>query len=197
MAKQVILWTLLTILILFITPIFLTGCAQNQQIKSQPICLASMDLQSVMNQTEMVLLKMNFIVDKADISAGIMRTKPLPGSQFFEFWKKDNLDGYNVARSNLHSIQKTAELNFIQKNDLLCIDCNVTVERLSIPEKEIDSSARAYSMFSGSSETTQRLDIEGDQLALMEWIDLGRDGKLETAILDKIHKKLTGKKGVK
>jgi hypothetical protein len=189
MAKQVIRWTLLTIPILFVTPILLSGCAQ-KQIQHEPICLANLDLATVMKQSELVLLKMNFVVDKADISAGIMRTKPLSGGQFFEIWRKDNRDGYSRAMSNLHSIQRTAVLNFMQKNDLLCIDCNVTIERLSIPEKEIDSSARAYSMFSRSSESRQNLYLNPEQEKMMDWVDIGRDQNLEAAILQKIYKRI-------
>ena len=194
MAKQVIRWPLLTLPFFFIAPIFLTGCAQKQQIKPDPICLANMDLQSAMNQTELVLLKMNFIVNKADITTGIMRTKPLPGGQFFEIWRKDNRDNYSRAMSNLHSIQRTAELNFIQRNDLLCIDCNVVIERLSIPEKEIDSSARAYSMFTSSNESMHSLYLNDEQQSKMCWVDIGRDNKLTTVILDRIYKKITGSK---
>jgi hypothetical protein len=189
MLKQVVLWTLFTLVCLFY------GCAQKQQIKPEPICLANQDLASAMKQSELVLLKLKFTVEKADISSGIMRTKPLPGSQFFEIWKPDNRDGYSMAMSNLHSIQRTAELNFIQRNDLLCIDCNVVIERLSIPEKEIDSSARAYSMFSSGNESMQALNLNPEQEAKMDWINIGQDNKLETVILDKIYKQLTGKKG--
>ncbi|MBN1788280.1 MAG: hypothetical protein JW806_07790 [Sedimentisphaerales bacterium] len=183
MTKQKVLWMLITVTGLFF------GCSQ-QQIESKPVCLAQADIESAMQQAELVLLKMNFVVEKSDSDVGIMRTRPLAGSQFFEFWKKDNQDDYNGAMSNLHTIQKTVELSFTSKNGQLCIDCVARVERLSIPEKEIDSAARAYGMFSASSETSQSLELAGKQLALMEWIDLGRDAKLETVILDEINKKL-------
>jgi hypothetical protein len=172
----------------------LFGCAQ-RHIQHEPICLANLDLQSAMKQSEMVLLRMNFVVVKADPTIGYMRTKPLPGGQFFEIWRKDNRDGYSSAMSNLHSIQRTAVLNFMQRNDLLCIDCNVTIERLSIPEKEIDSTTRVFSMFSRSSESSQALILEGDQELLMEWVDIGRDGNLEAYILQKIYQRINkGKK---
>jgi hypothetical protein len=188
MAKQVMAWTLVTAVCLFY------GCAQ-KHLQPEPICLANMDLESAMKQSELVLLRMNFVVDKADISTGIMRTKPLPGGQFFEIWRKDNRDGYSRAMANLHSIQRTAELNFMQRNDQLCIDCNVVIERLSLPEKEIDSSARAYSMFSRSDESRQTLRLEGDQEMLMDWVNIGRDGNLEAYILQKIYQKINkGKK---
>jgi hypothetical protein len=88
-------------------------------------------------------------------------------------------------------------LNFMQKNDLLCIDCNVTIERLSIPEKEIDSSARAYSMFSSSSESRQNLYLNKEQEKMMDWVNIGRDNQLEAFILGKIDKALSSKKGKK
>ncbi len=184
MTKQKALWMLIIATGLF------CGCSQEQQIESKPVCLAGTDVEFAMQQAEMVLLKMNFTVEKSDSTVGLMRTRPLPGSQFFEFWKKDNLDGYNIAMSNIHSMQKIVELTFTPKNEQLCIGCNVKVERLSIPEKDVDSAARAYSMFSVSNETSQNLNIQPEQQALMEWVNLGRDSKLETAILEEIYKKL-------
>ena len=154
-----------------------------------------MDVESAMQGAEKVLLKMNFVVEKADKTAGFMRTKPLPGGQFFEFWRKDNVDGYSKALSNVHSIQRIAELSFSRRNNQLCIDCNVTIERLSMPEKEIDSSARAYSMFSNSDESTQNLYLNAEQEKRMDWINIGQDRNLEAVILDRIYKALTSKKG--
>jgi hypothetical protein len=185
MLKQLIIWTLFTLVCLF------AGCAQKPQIDPEPICLANRDLASVMKQTELVLLKLNFIVDKADVNTGLMRTKPLPGGQFFEFWRKDNRDGYSSALSNIHSIRRTAVLNFMPRNDLLCIDCNVTIERLSLPEKEINSSARVFSIFSSSSESRQTLQLENEQRILMDWVYFDRDGNLEALILQKINQKIS------
>jgi hypothetical protein len=52
-------------------------------------------------------------------------------------------------------------------------------------------------MFSRSDESTQNLSLNPEQEKMMCWVDIGRDNKLETVILDKIYKKLTGKKGGK
>ena len=189
MGKQVIIWTLFTVGCLF------SGCAQKQVARPAPVCLAGVDVNSAMERVEKVLLKMNFVVIKADPTIGYMLTRPLPGGQFFELWRKDNRDGYSRAMSNISSIQRTAELNFSHNNDLLCIDCNVTIERLSIPEKEIDSSAKAYSMFTGSDQTSQKLYLNAEQQKMMDWVNLGQDNNLEKYILDKIYKEFTGKKG--
>ncbi|MGA2914852.1 MAG: hypothetical protein ABSE89_02375 [Sedimentisphaerales bacterium] len=188
MSKQVIIWALFTAICLF------SGCTQ-KQVNHEPVCLAGVDVNSAMERVEKVLLKLKFFVVKADPTIGYMRTNSLPGSQFFEIWKRDNRDGYSIAMSNLSSIRRTAELNFMQNNDLLCIDCNVTIERLSIPEKEIDSTARAYTMYTGSNETTANLRLNPKQQKMMDWINLGEDSNFEKYILGKINKEFTKKKG--
>jgi rRNA processing protein Krr1/Pno1 len=138
---------------------------------------------------------MNFVIDKADPNLSIITTKPLVGGQFFELWRKDNVGGYNRAMSSLHTIQRIVELGFNENQGQVCIVCKVTIERLSIPEKKIDSAASTYSMFSRSSESEQSLSLNEEQESQMEWIDIGRDNRLETVILNKIDKKITGKKG--
>lgn len=188
MSKQVVIWTLVTAIIIF------SGCAQKQIAKPQPVCLAGVDVNSAMERIEKVLLKMDFVVDKADPIIGYMRTRPFPGSQFFEVWKRDNRDGYSSGLANLGSIQRTAELYFDKSAQQLCVDCNVTIERLSLPEKEIDNVGKVCTLFTGRGETTGRLVLNITQQKGMEWINLGQDNKLEKYILDKINKEFTPKK---
>jgi hypothetical protein len=173
----------------------LSGCAKEQQIPPEPKCLSSVNIGSAMKASEKVLVGMNFVIDKADLNLSIITTKPLVGGQFFELWRKDNVGGYNRAMSSLHTIQRIVELGFNENQGQVCIVCKVTIERLSIPEKKIDSAASTYSMFSRSSESEQSLSLNEEQESQMEWIDIGRDNRLETVILNKIDKKITGKKG--
>ncbi len=173
---------------------FLTGCTEKQMAAPEPKCLSSVDINSTMKSSELVLIGMNFVIDKQDTTLHIMTTKPQTGSQFFELWRKDNVGGYNCAQSNLHTIQRTVELGFNEIQGQVCIVCTVKRERLSIPEKDIDSAGQAQSIFTGSSETTQKLTLNSEQEKKMDWIDIGRDSRLEKAILDRIDKKITGKK---
>ena len=172
----------------------LSGCLKEQQIPPEPKCLSSIDIDSAMKASEKVLVGMNFVIDKADPNLSLITTKSLVGGQFFELWRKDNVGGYNRAMSNLHTIQRIVELGFNENQGQVCIVCKVTIERLSIPEKQIDSTAGTYSMFSRSSEAEQRLSLNAEQEAKMEWIDIGRDNQLENVILNKINKALTKKK---
>ena len=179
------------LILLTITACLLGGCAKKQQFEPKPICLAGMDANSVMLEAEKALIRMNFVIDKFDVDSGIVRTKPLAAGQFFEIWRQDNRGGYNRGMANLHSIQRTAELKFSENNGQMCIDCNVKIERLSIPEKEIDSSARAYSMFSSSEEESQTLKLNEEQKKKMDWVNLGRDNSLEEYILKKVDERLS------
>jgi hypothetical protein len=183
--------------ILSLTACLLSGCAKKQQFEPKPVCLANIDVASAMGEAEKALIRMNFVVDKADTAGGVMRTKPLTGGQFFEFWRKDNRGAYSRNMANIHSIRRTAELRFAQENGQMCINCNVKVERLSIPEKEIDSSARAYSLFSDSGQSERTMELNPEQKADAEWVDLGRDNGLEAYILEKVNKRISNMKGRK
>ncbi len=86
--------------------LILTGCAQQQhQEVVEQICLQ--DTQSLglltekpqaMQTAEDVLSRMHFTIDKSDAEQGIIRTRPLPAAQFFEFWRSDNVGAFNSSR---------------------------------------------------------------------------------------------------
>ena len=166
----------------------LAGCAEQQQFKTvEQICVPDINKADVMQAAEDVLGQMHFTVDKADTESGYIRTRPLSGAQLFEFWRKDNVGAYNTAEANLHTIRRIVELNMGEQGGQLCIDCNVRTQRLSLAEREIDSSARAYGMFSRSRLSMQTLDLDSQRKA---WVDLGEDTKLSTVILEQLEEKL-------
>jgi len=73
----------------------------------------------------------------------------------------------------------------------LCINCNIKVQRLNLPEREnIAGSAHAYEVFSGSDPMTQRLEFSREQKKLMGWVDLGDDPKLAAEILNRFEKRM-------
>jgi hypothetical protein len=165
----------------------LTGCAKQQQFEPvEQICLPAAAKAEAMKAAEDVLGTMHFTIDKADVEQGLIRTRPLPGAQFFEFWRRDNVGALNSAEANMHSIRRVAELDISPQGGQLCIGCNVKVHRLSLPEHEISSSARAYEMFSQSSVAMQRLKLHSEQKKDMAWVELGNDTMLATEILKQI-----------
>ena len=185
--------------------LILAGCAEQQQYGAvKPICVENVNKLQAMEIAEDVLAKMHFTIEKADADPatagidtrrwrGFIRTRPLAGAQFFEFWRSDNVGADNWLESNLHSIRRVVELTMSeqeegppQSGNLLCINCEVQKYRLSIPEHQVSSSARAYEMFSESSSALQNLRLNPEQKADMAWIDLGKDRQLAAEILKRI-----------
>jgi len=133
-----------------------------------------------MSVSEDVLSRMGFTVEKADAGKGYIRTRPLRGGQFFEFWRKDNASARLLAESSIHSIQRTVELNITEGDNGVQVECDVAV---------------AANMFTASSTSLQRLTINPEQARRMEWIELGSDPALETRILEMIQRQISGAEG--
>lgn len=164
--------------------LMLTGCAQQQhQEVVEQICLPEKQKPKVMQAAEDILAQMHFTIDKSDAEKGIIRTKPLPAAQSFEFWRSDNVGSFNSTEANLHSIRRTAELSISRQAGQLCISCDVKVQRLSLPERDITGSGRAYEMFTRSKQSIQVLELHPEQEKDVAWIDLGSDKQLATEIL--------------
>ena len=171
--------------------LFLAGCAQQQQYEIvEQICVPDMTRAEAMQIAEDVLGKMHFTIAKSDAELGVIRTRPLTGAQFFEFWRKDNVGVSAVLEANLHSIRRIAECSLRQQGTQLCIHCNVNAQRLHLPQREIHSRSRAYQMFSQSSPSRQTLILHKKQKQGMAWVDLGKDTKLATVILKRIEKRV-------
>ena len=147
---------------------------------------SEISMADLMKIAENVLTGMHFTIEKADVRSGLIRTRPLPGAQFFEFWRSDNVGADNTLAANLHSIRRTVILDIYQQETELRIGCEVQTQRLSLPERQVGSSARVYGMFSTSSPSLQRLQLNPEQKKEMAWIDLDSDTRLAVEILNRI-----------
>jgi hypothetical protein len=175
--------------------LLLSGCAEQQQYGAvEPICVENIAKSQATDVVEDVLAKMHFTIEKSDAESGFIRTRPLAGGQFFEFWRSDNVGSDNQLQSNLQSVRRIAELNIREQDDGLFISCDVQVHRLSLPEREVSSSARAYGMFSESTPSLQKLSLSPEQKAGFAWIDLGRDDLLAAEILKRIEEQIDSKR---
>jgi hypothetical protein len=167
------------------------GCAAPRQDKTvDKICVTSVGNAQAVLAAEDVLADMHFIIEKSDARQGFVSTKPLQGAQFFEFWRSDNVGPYNSLEANLQSLRRTARLSMSKTGNRLCIACNVNVQRLSIPQQQVGSSARAYQMFSESTVSVRMLSLQPGQKQQMAWIDLGTDDGLAAVILNRVEKRL-------
>ncbi len=177
------------------------GCAKPEKFQAiEHICLPDLTRAEAMTAAEDVLGRMYFTIDKADTELGIIRTRPLAGAQFFEFWRKDNAGPFNSHEANLHTIRRTARIDINPVRDpteevsnevnQLCFTCSVRTQRLSLPARPLTSSSQAFEMFSRSGPTMQRFELHPEHREAVSWIDLGRDARLETEILNRLNKKL-------
>ena len=180
--------------VLIIFALMWEGCAEQQKYTTaEPLLIENIDKTRLMEIAEDVLVKMHFTINKANEENGFISTKPLSGAKVFEFWRSDNVGAFNCAEANLHSIRRFVQLHISQENGKLCIDCNVKAQRLNLPEHEVSSSARAYTLFSRSTLSLQKLELYPEQKKGMAWIDLDNDTRLATEILERIRKQLESK----
>lgn len=169
---------------------FLAGCGTEPTEPAQPICLSDGQTETIMAEAEDVLGRMHFAIDKADIQNGYIRTQPLTGAQAFEFWRTDNVGKFNTAEANLHTVRRIVEIEISSEQGKVCTNCVVTVERMSLPERETPSASRTSALFTRSSPSLQRLELNPSQQKDMTWIELGRDWRLEAEILNRLNARL-------
>jgi hypothetical protein len=170
----------------------LAGCgAQTQAHRAaEPLRLVRGTRADIMQAAQETLGEMHFVIDKFDVRSGVVHTEPLRAAQFFELWRSDNVGSFNVAEANLNAIRRFAEVRATQVQDGFDVDCNVWVQRLSLPENEVASVSRAYQMHSRSTRSVQRFELTRQQQRSMTWIDLGRDEALEAKILHLIARRV-------
>lgn len=175
----------------------LTGCDSSQQnlpaaeIGPRQTCLGDIDIADAMQAAQEALLDLHFAIEKADPKTGLIRTHPLSGAQFFEFWRKDSVGSFNKKEANFHSIQRTVMLQVSKKAEGTCIECEVTTQRLNLPEHEVSNSSRAYALFTKSSASMQRMTLNTKQQAGVAWVDIGKDGQLAANIIERIETKIS------
>jgi hypothetical protein len=170
------------------------GCARVKMMQAQPVCIEAVSQDKLMRACEKMLVAMQFQIEKYDEENGVIRTRPLRGKQFFEFWRSDNAGGFNAAESNFQSLQRTVELTFEMQPPRICVKCEVNTQRLSVPEEPIRGYYYASGLYTGSGTSRQRLTVKERQQGEIRWIDLGRDEALEQKMLAKIQRMV--KKGV-
>ncbi|OHB54426.1 MAG: hypothetical protein A2173_06765 [Planctomycetes bacterium RBG_13_44_8b] len=159
------------------------GCAQQQKIEPtrraaspsrqvDKVYIPDTNKAEAFAVAEYVLSDMHFTIEKSDYQSGFIKTKPLPGAQFFELWRSDNVGAFNTAEANLHSIRRIVELQLNKYGTGFSLDCDVQVQRLELPVTH----QAGYHQNLG-----QLTQIPG-----AAWTDLGKDARLATEILKRI-----------
>jgi hypothetical protein len=173
------------------------GCSDPSRLgPSQPVSLRNARMQQAMESSQEVLRDIGFSIDKFDVEKGFVKTRPLSGGQFFEFWRSDNAGGYNFAEANIHSIRRTVFVNVYSDGPQLMAKCDAQTQRLSMPQRQIASVSQAAGLYTQGNMYQQRLQTQSDQDETMTWMDLGADPALETEILRRLQKKIATLEGM-
>lgn len=173
------------------------GCSDPSKLApSQPISLRNARMQQAMEASQEVLRDMGFAIEKFDVEKGMVKTRPLSGSQFFEVWRSDNVGGYNFAEANLHSLRRTVFVNIYSDGPQLMARCDAQVQRLFMPQKQIASVSQAAGLYTQGNINQQRLQTQSEQEEMMTWMDLGADSALETEILRRLRNKIARLEGI-
>jgi len=184
-------------LYLFLAVIFIQGCGSGEPISSPGRACILADRQEVMSSAKAALLDLGFVIEKFDSEAGYIRTRPLSGSQFFELWRGDIASSYALTEASLHSVMRTVQMNFNEDEGRVCVLCEVSVMRLSVPEQGTAGTSGTYAMFTKSSSQLMTLRFSPQQQSQMAWIDMGLDSELAEKVLGNMEVKLLAGRGLR
>jgi hypothetical protein len=173
---------------------WLAGCAENKYAKPiEQLCPPAATRAEAMTAAEQVLAGMHFGIEKFDVDAGYIRTAPFSGAQSFELWRSDSVGSFNQSEADLHSIRRAVEINISEQAGQLCINCEVTTQRLSLPQSQ-NAAGQNHPVMSPDQRSIQKFKLGHEQKSNLTWTDLGRDNQLETEILKRIDKQLSATK---
>lgn len=182
-----------SIMLLAVT--FWQGCSSGESVGGPEQMCRKAQQRAVMAAAKTALEDIGFQIEKYDVDAGFIRTKPLSGAQFFELWRGDNAGSRDVAEASLHSIMRTIEMTFKQTDGQLCVVCQVHVRRLSLPERDVAGTAGAYAMFTKSSSRLMTVRLDAEQQQQMAWVDMGMDANLARKVLAAMDRQLAADRG--
>jgi hypothetical protein len=136
---------------------------------------------------------MHFKIEKSDTDAGLIKTAPLTGAQSFELWRSDNVGSFNRNEADLQSLRRIVEVNVVEQDNKICINCKAATQRLSMPQVT-SSDEQGFGTLVETRRSIARLQPTNKQKENISWINLGRDNQLETEIISRIEKRLNIKR---
>jgi hypothetical protein len=177
-----------TLLVLMVCT--LNGChapPRPVELTAQDITLTDTDDYDVLFETCLEVLRVHgYKLDRVDQRAGLITTFPITSQQFFEFWRDDVETAYDVMEASLLTIRRRAEIQVLGEAEGSDHRLVVSVyrEKLSTPDRQYNSSAAAFRVFSRTLPSTAGKTIvpERDDV----WLPAGRDGLLERRLIREI-----------
>jgi len=71
---------------------------------------AEKDFEALWQASLHTLRRYHFVVDRTDRRAGVIETFPMTAQQWFEFWRKDAVTGYDLVEGSLQGVTRRARV---------------------------------------------------------------------------------------
>jgi hypothetical protein len=129
-----------------------------------------------------VLRTRGFQPDIQDRANGRITTEPETTKQWYEPWRSDVGENYDVMMASLHTMQRMVTVQFRNENDGWKADVKVEIYQLSEPEPQITSASSVLHGYTGTVPDRSGQRPDGKR----RWRRVARDGALEAEILQEI-----------
>ena len=164
----------------------ITNAACQQPVRPTDPTMAdlgpSLTPDEIWDQTLGVLRHRGFQPDVQDRANGRISTEPETTKQWYEPWRSDVGENYDVMMASLHTMQRMVTVQFHNENGQWKADVTVDIYQLSEPEPQITSASSVLHGYTGAvpDRTGQRPESK------RRWRRVARDGTLEAEILREI-----------
>lgn len=172
---------------LSLVAVFAAGCAAPRaDVPPTRAAVRVADRRAAIERTLTLLRQLDLPPEHVDWNAGEIRSRPTTSAQWFEFWRIDPPDAWQRLESSLHTIRRVVTIRLSgptaasqPKPAAATLSIEVRKERLSMPARQVTTASGALNIYSAAMPTEQ----PGAQA---HWVDLGRDPRLEQALLERI-----------
>ena len=178
----------------------LAGCHQSAppfELTAQEFSLSGPDDRDAIFEACLEVLRVHrFKLDRVDRLGGVVSTFPVTSQSFFEFWRNDVTTHYDRTEATLRTVRRRVEIRLTDAADRQHKKLIVTVhrERFSTPDRQYNSAAAAFRVFSSGLPSTAGTTIVPARDNV--WIPAGRDGAFEQKLLREITARMfTGNAG--
>lgn len=139
-----------------------------------------------------VLRAHNLWPDRQDREARVITTYPDTSPQYWEFWRPFPTSDFDRLEANVQTVRRQAEIRFAPaaKPNEFDMSVRVGVERFTATERQATDAASAFQAF-GFKLPTSEGRTESPE-ASTYWLPIGRDAKMESALLDRILRRYGG-----
>jgi hypothetical protein len=144
------------------------------------------------DSTADVLRAHNLWPDRQDRLDRVITTFPDTSPQYWEFWRPFPTSNFDRLEANLETVRRQAEVHFAPTTQPTEYEMSVRVEveRYCLRERQATDAASAFQLFGARLPTTEGR-TESRQAGAY-WLPIGRDGQMESALLDRILRRYGG-----